>query len=193
MKRQLRLYSLVMALAILSGCTTKVLVPPRMPLRDYGTVGIIIFSSNSTGNLAEHATRKFMEAVQAAQPGVRILELGGEQRVLRAVEYDGLDFEAMRAIGEKWNVDAVFAGHLEVTDVNPNLDFTRLAKSMSLQADVEAIEREIRERDLRDSTRADSPLTPASDALRVDTTQLSPDEVVDRMLAAVEERRREGR
>ena len=139
MKRQLLLYSLIMTLAILSGCSTpKVLVPPRVPLGDYGTLGIIVFTSNSTGNLAEHATRKFMEAVQAAQPGVRILELGGEQRVLSAVEHEGLDFEAMRAIGDKWNVDAVFAGHLEVTDVKPNLDFTRLVKTMSLQADVEA-------------------------------------------------------
>jgi hypothetical protein len=139
MKRQLRLYVLALALAALSGCSSpKVLVPPRVPLGDYGTVGIIIFSSNSTGNLAEHATRKFMEAVQSAQPGVRILELGGEQRVLNAIEHNGLDFEAMRAIGEKWNVDAVFAGHLEVTDVKPNLDFARIVKTMSLEADVEA-------------------------------------------------------
>jgi hypothetical protein len=139
MKRQLLLCSLITALTVLSGCSKpKVLVPPRVPLGDYGTLGIIVFTSNSTGNLAEHATRKFMEAVQSAQPGVRILELGGEQRVLSAVEHEGLDFEAMRAIGDKWNVDAVFAGHLEVTDVKPNLDFTRMVKTMSLQADVEA-------------------------------------------------------
>jgi CMP/dCMP kinase len=54
-----------------------------------------------------------------------------------------------------------------------------------LPADLSAIEREIRERDHADSTRADSPLTRAPGAISVDTTAHTPDEVVERMLAAV--------
>ena len=46
------------------------------------------------------------------------------------------------------------------------------------QADLDAIEREIRERDHADSTRADSPLTRAPDAIDVDTTELGLEEVV---------------
>jgi cytidylate kinase len=56
-------------------------------------------------------------------------------------------------------------------------------------ADVEAIEHEIRERDRTDSTRGDSPLTRAPDAIALDTTQLEPAEVVERMAAEVEARR----
>lgn len=48
-------------------------------------------------------------------------------------------------------------------------------------ADLERIEREIAERDARDSSRAHSPLTPAADALLVDTTAESVDEVVARV------------
>jgi len=55
-----------------------------------------------------------------------------------------------------------------------------------LPADVAAIEREIRERDHADSTRADSPLTRAPGAIAIDTTAHTPDEVVALMLAAVE-------
>jgi cytidylate kinase len=55
----------------------------------------------------------------------------------------------------------------------------------------DAIEREVRERDYTDSHRAESPLTRAWDAIALDTTKLGPDEVVERMLAAV--RAREGR
>jgi CMP/dCMP kinase len=52
----------------------------------------------------------------------------------------------------------------------------------------EEIEREVHERDHKDSTRPDSPLVRARDALLIDTTELSPGEVVDRMRALVEER-----
>ena len=56
-------------------------------------------------------------------------------------------------------------------------------------ADVEAIESEIRARDRADSTRTDSPLTRAADAVSLDTTELEPAEVVERMATLVEERR----
>lgn len=62
-----------------------------------------------------------------------------------------------------------------------------LAKA-GVASEVDAIEREIRERDHRDSTRSDSPLTRAGDAVHIDTTGLEPEEVVARMLAVVGER-----
>jgi len=57
-------------------------------------------------------------------------------------------------------------------------------------AEIAAVEREIRERDHTDSTRSDSPLVRAADALSLDTTSLGPEEVLERMLEVVEERRR---
>jgi cytidylate kinase len=48
--------------------------------------------------------------------------------------------------------------------------------------DLEAIEREIRARDLADATRQDSPLVRAPDAVLLDSTQLTPEQVVERML-----------
>ena len=53
------------------------------------------------------------------------------------------------------------------------------------EVDLEELEREIRARDAADSTRADSPLTRAKDATLVDTTELAPDEVVERMASVV--------
>ena len=57
-------------------------------------------------------------------------------------------------------------------------------------SDLRAIEVEIRNRDRVDTTRADSPLRRAADAVHVDTTGLSPDDVVARLLEVVESRRR---
>ena len=55
-----------------------------------------------------------------------------------------------------------------------------------IHAELETVEREIRDRDHADSTRADSPLTRATDAVDVDTTELELEEVVSRMLQAVD-------
>jgi CMP/dCMP kinase len=59
-----------------------------------------------------------------------------------------------------------------------------------VESDLRVIEEEIRQRDRADSTRTDSPLTRAPDAVPVDTTGLSPEAVVERMLEVVEARRR---
>ena len=58
------------------------------------------------------------------------------------------------------------------------------------ESDVEAIEREIRARDHADSTRADSPLTRAPDAVAIDSSEIGVDGVVERMLAVIGERSR---
>lgn len=47
---------------------------------------------------------------------------------------------------------------------------------------------DIERRDLRDSTRPNSPLRRAEDAIEVDTSDLGRDEVIDRLVAIVEER-----
>jgi cytidylate kinase len=52
-------------------------------------------------------------------------------------------------------------------------------------AQLASVERETRDRDRADSTRTDSPLTRAPDAVFLDTTPLTPEEVVERMLSVV--------
>ena len=52
-----------------------------------------------------------------------------------------------------------------------------------LGANMQALLRDIRERDARDSERSAAPLKPAEDAIEIDTTGLSIQQVVDRVLA----------
>ena len=54
-----------------------------------------------------------------------------------------------------------------------------------VHAELPAIEAEIRERDRADATRTDSPLVRAADAVYLDTTELTMEQVVERMLAIV--------
>jgi cytidylate kinase len=62
-----------------------------------------------------------------------------------------------------------------------------------LHLDFESVLREIHERDLRDSSRSDSPLMQAADAIVVDTTHLSPAMVEEELLRLVRERTSNGK
>jgi cytidylate kinase len=66
----------------------------------------------------------------------------------------------------------------------------RIQQQHSRGASAAAMAAELRERDKRDRTRANSPLEPAKDAMLLDSTSLSEDEVLERIEALVQERLR---
>jgi cytidylate kinase len=77
-------------------------------------------------------------------------------------------------------------------DAEPSRRATRRAEELKVggaSADPAVIAREIRERDALDMSRPDSPLTRAADAVYLDTSDLTPAEVIERMLAVVEAKR----
>jgi hypothetical protein len=138
MKRHIPLWAAGVALVACMGCTKRMLVPPRVHLDVYDTVGLVLFSSNTEGSLEEFASQKFIESIQLSQPNVRILELGPEEQLLESIQRDRLDYDAVRTIGRKFNVEAVLTGHMDVTEVKPKVGLTTLLSSLSVKADVEA-------------------------------------------------------
>ena len=135
MKRAL----LGLVLVACCGCGgTRMLMPPRVDLQGFGRIGLVEFSSNPRGNLQTLSSQDFLQTVQAAQPGVPVLELGGEDVVLKAIGHDKVDSEAIQAIGRKFDVDAVIIGNLEVSEVKPRIGVTQVLSSVDVQADVEA-------------------------------------------------------
>jgi len=121
---------LLLLLALLSGCSRTMLVPvpPRMDLRTYGTVGIVEFASNSERAINAHATRQFQEQVQAAQPGTRFIDLGDRQTLLAAVGGRQLDVDALKKIGEKYGVAALFLGDIAYSEPRTDVKIADLQK-----------------------------------------------------------------
>jgi CMP/dCMP kinase len=66
----------------------------------------------------------------------------------------------------------------------------RMLQQHARGASAESMAAELRERDRRDRTRANSPLEPASDAVVLDSTAMSEDEVLHRVEALVEDKLR---
>ena len=116
----------------------KVTIPPRMDLRPYGTVGIIDFSSGAKTELQQYATQRYIQALQAAQPGVKVLELGANERVLKKVKSERLDPDAVRAIGSAYHVDVLLSGQLTVSEPKANVRLSSTWESMQAGADIDA-------------------------------------------------------
>jgi CMP/dCMP kinase len=74
-------------------------------------------------------------------------------------------------------------------DADPVVREQRRLQQQNLRGSAaEATVAELRERDRRDRTRAASPLTPAQDALTIDSTTLSEDEVLRRVEELVQQK-----
>lgn len=123
-------WALVLSLSTLWGCSNTVLVsvPPRMELGGYGTIGVVDFSSNYTPAANARATREFQARIHAAQPGTRLLELGSRERLLGAVGSPQLDPEALKKIGAKYSVDAIFLGEIAYSEPKTNIKVTDMSK-----------------------------------------------------------------
>lgn len=135
------LLSLLTLSMLILGCsstkTVRVAVPPRMDLAPYPVVGIVTFASNrNDGQLDRLATQKFLESVQAAQPGTRVVELGSQQEVLASVGRSTWDATALRAVKSKHEVDALIVGRIDVDRAKPSVAVSSLWKAVSARADV---------------------------------------------------------
>ena len=118
------------------GCshTIVVRIPPRIDLLQYKTIGIVEFSSNSTENLNQVATQKFMGYIQDAQPQVRFLELGPEDQLLKKVGRQSMDLDTIKEIGKKYNIDTIFTGSYEISDVKPKVSLGKDLSSFNASA-----------------------------------------------------------
>jgi cytidylate kinase len=164
------------ALAALAGGT-------RIDLAPDGAV--IVDGDDVTGALR---TREVSTAASqvSIHPAVRRVMVARQQDMGRrgGVVMDGRD------IASAVFPDADLKFYVDADPAKRAVRRRRELAEAGIEADLAAIESEIRARDHSDSTRADSPLTCVPDAIHVDTTSIGLDEVVERMLAAVEERNR---
>ena len=172
------------------------------PLDDADTLGAIAaradfrFETSASGNRLWLNGRDVTEAIRSAEV-TRAASIVSTHALVRAYLV-----ERQRALGAAGGV--VMEGRDIGTVVFPGADLKifldasaevrgrrRLKDQESAAASsAEAILREIAERDRRDQTREISPLAPAPDAVLIDTTQLTAQEVADRIAEIAGARRR---
>lgn len=112
---------LIQLAVLFMSCRSYVLVPPRVDLKQFNTIGVIQFDCPSDEVLAQKATQRFIEYVQAAQPGTLVVELGPEGDLFQPLGFTQLDRQSVMAITEEKSVDAVFSGTLTVSNPQNNV------------------------------------------------------------------------
>jgi CMP/dCMP kinase len=112
----------------------------------------------------------------AAEPAVRRAMVAEQQRIMRSGDWvaDGRD------IGTVVAPDAGVKVFLTATPIE-----RARRRASETGAEIDAVLAELMVRDERDRTRAESPLKRAQGAVELDTTGLTLDEVVDRIVALV--------
>ena len=132
-----RKYALVLIILLFIGCSRTMLVsvPPAVDLEPYGNIGLISFSTeNAKGQLDEMATQRFLQVITQYQRGSQLIELGTLDEVLNQVNRPSLDQEAVKAIGQYFNIKGVFVGKISISDVKPKVSIGALVKSMGISA-----------------------------------------------------------
>ena len=133
---------LFLTVALLVGCThrQKVMVPPRIVLTPFNNIGIVTISSNlKNDNLQQTVTQNFMQRTQSAQPGVRFLELGPLEPILTSFGADHLNPDILMTLAGKYHVNAVFTGHLEISEVKPKIRWNAVATTIKAEAYLEGM------------------------------------------------------
>lgn len=123
-------FALLLSLAVFLGCTkyVNVTVPPRVDLGKYETLGIVEFNSNANPAIGAQATRQFQEQVQSAQPGTPFVDLGNRDALLNAVGSAQFDVNAIKKIGEKYGVAAIFLGDIVYSEPKTDVKITDINK-----------------------------------------------------------------
>jgi hypothetical protein len=121
--------SLVLALGACSSTRTVVVdVPPRVDLKTFGTIGVIEVASNYDAATNARATRELQAQIHAAQPGTRLLDLGGRDALLAAVGAKQLDGDALRRIGARSGVDTIMVSDIVYSDPKTSVRINDLSR-----------------------------------------------------------------
>ncbi len=124
--------------SLVIGCAPKVMVPPKISLKKYEIIGLIDISTNTEGNLGDYITQIFMESITEDQPEIKIIELGTEEDVLKEIGSNKLTPGTIAAIGNKYNLNSLFIGYLQIDNVKPEINVDYSLTSGRIRAKVDA-------------------------------------------------------
>jgi len=139
MVRAFGLAAMVVVSLATCGCSSrvKVMVPPQIDLKAHEIIGVIEFPCVTQDALGPLATSRFIEAARRDQGMVRVTRLGTAGEVLEAVSRSQLDAAAFQAIGDKFGVQTIVTGELDLSEVRPNFSVFSLT-TLGVSADVQA-------------------------------------------------------
>ncbi len=116
-------------------CASYLTVPPVVNLSPFNKIGLITFEiKNAEGVLDEMATEIFLSQLLGSQQGVRIIELGKNNDILRKINRDSLDTDSIKTMGKEFGVDTVLHGKIIVSNIVSRVNIRGLLHNVSIKA-----------------------------------------------------------
>lgn len=134
-----KIVAAVAVLGVAGGCASpkvRVDFPPKFDVGAYAAYGLVQFASSGPEDLRVMASQQFMQFLQGAKQGVIVVELGTEQAVLASVGKTRLDLESIRAIGEKYKINALIVGGIDVAKEKVNVSLKDNLSGITAQSRV---------------------------------------------------------
>jgi hypothetical protein len=128
--------------ALAAACASPAPPPPApvpvavVDLARIGRLGVLDFRAEGDLSLEPVARAEFLASVRRAQPGAALLELGAAERVLAAVGSAALEPETIRAIGRRYQLDALLVAELRAEEIDP-YKFMRKLRAADGAAEIE--------------------------------------------------------
>jgi len=110
--------------------TRNVLMPPRLDLHAFGTIGMFDFVDAGSHSLGGIAAQEFLSVVQSAQPGTPVLELGLQRHALATIGHTALTPDAIRALGERHHIDSLMVGTITTKPIQPSFSLHSIADGL---------------------------------------------------------------
>jgi len=120
----------ILGVLFLWGCISR--TPPRVDLKPYNQIGIISFElENARGNIGDLVASKFIKIVKKSQRKTNLIKLGNSKAIQKRIGKSGLD---VKAIGEKYEVDAVFMGTISLSKVQAHTEESGVSRNLKVLA-----------------------------------------------------------
>jgi hypothetical protein len=109
-----------------------------MDLKGYEILGIIRFTSNSEGKLQEYTTQKFIKAIGEDQTGIKIVELGDENEILKTIGGTQIGPDELKKLNENYGIKTLMTGILDLSKPSTDVDIFGGLTNLSVEQKVTA-------------------------------------------------------
>ena len=126
-------YIIVLLILLWVGCAPK--APPKVDLKPYKRIGLLDFTiENASGNIDEVIPPVFLSIIEKSQSRTRLRRLGAQDILLKKIDKQELDSEAVKTIGQRNDMGALFVGVLAISNVEPMVELSGISSSVKVWA-----------------------------------------------------------
>jgi hypothetical protein len=121
----------ILGIILVGGCAR---IPPKVDLKPYNQIGVVHFElENARGNIGDLVASKLIRVIKKSQRKANLIKLGSPKEIQQRIGKSEL---YVKAIGDEYEVDAVFMGKVILSKIEAHIEESGLSRNLKVLADV---------------------------------------------------------